>query len=188
MHRELTPPRQACTQQGSHSVGQLLAVLARVVDHAVLAGANLVVVARRRFPYAGAVHHEVAPRRICTHDSSTHTSPRGVTALFPRVAARWDREGEDTEGRRRTTADHGRVDPVTTKLVGAPGVLATADLGGRLPHNLREVADHAVGLGGPEGLGPHVVLDLVVPRVHRGTVRCVRGSARGGRPVEVLAV
>ena len=88
--------RQACTQQGSHSVGQLLAVLARVVDHAVLAGANLVVVARRRFPYAGAVHHEVAPRRVCTHDSSTHTSPRGVTALFPRVAARWDsREGED---------------------------------------------------------------------------------------------
>ena len=89
------PTPSVHSAEGSHSVGQLLAVLARVVDHAVLAGANLVVVARRRFPYAGAVHHEVALRRICTHDSSTHTSPRGVTALFPRVAARWDREGED---------------------------------------------------------------------------------------------
>ena len=162
------------------SVG--LAVLARVIDHAVLAGANLVIVARRRLPNAGEVHHEVAPRIICTAARVTAVSP------LPKSIVRWDREEEArAAGRRRTTADHGRVD-VAFKHVGAPGVLATADLGGLLPHDLREVADRAtVARLSPEGLRPCVVLDLVVPRVHGGTVRCVRGN-RGARPVEVLAV
>mmetsp|Transcript_7901 Transcript_7901/g.19618 ORF Transcript_7901/g.19618 Transcript_7901/m.19618 type:complete len:275 (+) Transcript_7901:210-1034(+) len=143
------PTCQARTH--STATGSLLAVLARVIDHAVLAGANLVVVARRRLPNAGEVHPEVARRRI--------------------------------------TADHGRVDVAEMReLVGAPGVLATADLGGLLPHDLREVADHAAVAGlSPEGLRPGVVLDLVVPLVHGGTVRCVRGNRRA-RPVEVLAV
>ena len=55
--------------------------------------------------------------------------------------------------------------------------------------DLREVGDHGVGrlLRPAVGLGPSVVFNLVVPRLHRSLVICIRPSGtRGARKVDVL--